>query len=105
MQLIKPYAMAYYNHGRWIADCPENCGFAILLQSRQGMFHCNECQVMWPVEWPSDVDEITEVLEVRKKKHRNWFPHGHDLAVRFNLPHGQTVNELREETEDHNGVD
>lgn len=105
MQLIKPYAMAYYNHGRWIAECPEECGFALLLEKHQAMMHCSECSAVWTVDWPGNVDEITGVLEVRKKRHRNWFPRGHDLAVRLNLPHGQTVAELREETEAHDGVD
>lgn len=104
--LIKPFALAYFNWGRWVVDCPANdCGSAALLEKGQGIFHCPECKYVSKVMWPYNVDEITEVLEIRDKRHRNWFPANHDLALRFNLPHGQTIEELREETEVHRGVD
>lgn len=104
--LIKPHAVAYFNWGRWVADCPTECGSALALSLGQTTFLCRECNYLTQVSWPSNVDEITRALEVRKhKRNQNWFPVNHELALRFNLPHGQTVAELREETEANSGVD
>lgn len=101
MTLLTNKARAYVNFGRWIADCPMNCGSAMQLSSGQGMFHCSECTFMTEVEWPSNPDEIWQaLLERPAKKNRNWFPSNHELAVRSNNPHGQTPQELRDETEE-----
>ncbi len=103
--LVKPLALAYVNWGRWVADCPAACGSAIVLASGQSTFHCPECKHLSGVYWPHNPDEIMEVLEVRNKRNQNWFPVNHDLALRFGLPHGQSVSELREETEAHRGME
>lgn len=100
--LITNHARAYVNHGRWIADCPADCGSARQLQPGEHMYQCGECLLVCTVDWPDDADDIWEALMERPiPKFRNWFPHQHDLALRANLPHGQTPAELREETKDH----
>lgn len=106
--LLAPKARARVNHGRWIADCPRRyCANAIRLKPRQGTFHCGGeggCQLMAPIEWPSDADELWAALAERPvPATRNWYPHGHVEAVRLRLPHGQTAAELREETRQYMG--
>jgi hypothetical protein len=92
-------ARAYVNHGRWIADCPVECGSALSLDPKQVTYHCPECKWMGQIEWPDNADEIWETLQERRiPRTRNWFPSGHVLALRSGSPHGQTVKELLEET-------
>jgi membrane-associated phospholipid phosphatase len=103
--LLTNMARAYVNWGRWVADCPNDCGGALAMERGQAMFSCPECQYLGIIEWPGDVDGITEALAERPvPRTRNWFPSGHTLAERFGLPHGQTPAQLREEGRD-NGVD
>lgn len=89
-------ARAYLNHGRWIADCTRPyCANAEKLASRQGFFRCSNCHQEAPVEWPADVDDIEAVTGLRPvPQTRNWFPPGHDLALRSGCPHGQTPVDL-----------
>lgn len=104
MLTITDSARAYVNLGRWVADCPKECGYALALSPRQGMFHCGECQHLCSVAWPHNADQIWEALAVRELPiNRNWFPAGHDLAVRAGLPEGQSVKDLNEETAEHQG--
>lgn len=99
--LLTNQARAYVNFGRWIADCPIDCGSAMQLQPGQAAFHCPECGHLTTVEWPSNPDEIWEALGKRQaKRNRNWFPSGHQLALRSGSPHGQSVAELDAETEE-----
>lgn len=101
MTLITNKARAYVNFGRWIADCPMDCGSALALQGGQGMFHCPECNYMAEVEWPNNADAIWQQLMHRPaKRNRNWFPSNHQLALRSGSPHGQSPAELAEETEE-----
>lgn len=103
--VIPNLARAYVNYGRWIAECPSSDGGALELDPHQGMFNCPECKALMPIEWPYDADAIWNELEKRPAaRNRNWFPSGHDLALRSGRPHGQTIDELREEAEA-NGVD
>jgi hypothetical protein len=102
-QLLTHTARARVNHGRWIADCPRRyCANAIRLQPRQGTFHCageGGCQMVAPIEWPANADDIWSVLLERPvPSTRNWYPDGHVEALRLGLPHGQSAAELREET-------
>lgn len=100
--LISNKARAYVNHGRWIAECPYECGSAIVLKPGETTFHCSECLSISPVDWPSNAQDIWDALvERRLPRTRNWFPTGHDLALRAGLPHGQTPEELRTEQKDH----
>lgn len=101
MLLTPAQARAYINHGRWIADCPRDCGCALTLDPHQPTYACPECKWMGGVEWPDNADEIWEALQKRAvPRTRNWFPSGHSLALRSNSPHGQTVKQLIEETEE-----
>jgi hypothetical protein len=99
-------AVAYVNHGRWIADCPRpHCNSARRLEPRQARFHCageGGCGMDCPVGWPPNPDELWEVLERRPvPMTRNWFPAGHGLAVRAGVEHGQTVADLVAENHEH----
>lgn len=95
-------ARAWVYRGDWVAECPYGDGYCTLLKGGQFMFHCGECHKVMEVEWPKDPDEIIEALDKRPMKvNRNWFPHDHFLAIKARLPHGQTVQELDEETDYH----
>ena len=101
MSLVTGHARVYINFGRLVADCPLDCGGAVMVQPKQSTFFCQGaggCGHMAPLDWPSDIDELVEALAGRLPKHRNWFPAGHPLALRAGCPHGQTPAELREET-------
>lgn len=105
MNIVTNKARAYVNFGRWIADCPIDCGSAMRLNPRQAMFHCVECRHVAEIEWPANADELWDALEKRQApKNRNWFPAGHPLAVRASIPHGQTVKELEDETRERSEV-
>lgn len=92
------------NFGRWVADCPADCGSALKLSANQSMYHCVECGQLAGVEWPTDADEIWLELSQRPApKNRNWFPSGHVLALKSGSSHGQTPRQLREETETYMG--
>lgn len=95
--------LAYVNHGRWVADCSrEYCNNAVELEPRQGDYHCVNCGLDASVTWPSDADEIWRALAHRPvPQTRNWFPRGHDLAVRAGCPHGQSAADLLAENEEH----
>ncbi len=75
-----PPAVAYVNHGRWVADCPSGCGGAMLLDVDMP-FMCGECfnaelGGQWRrVEWPNDRLKIEFYLERRVLAHTaNWRP-------------------------------
>jgi hypothetical protein len=107
-------ARAYFNHGRWVADCPrEYCSYAFELEPGQDRYLCRTkqrragvppkgCGADAPIEWPTDAGEIQRVLEMRPvEATQNWFPEGHALAVAAGLPHGQSVADLLGENEEH----
>lgn len=105
MELITNQARAYVNFGRWVADCPLDCGSAMQLQPGQGSYHCVECGHLATIEWPDNADDIWAALDERNaKRNRNWFPSNHTLALRSGSPHGQTVQELRDETQENKVV-
>jgi hypothetical protein len=96
-------ARAYHNHSRWVADCPRaHCANAEALAPAQGTFHCSACHHVAPLDWPADAEQITVTLARRPvPSTRNWFPSGHELALRAGLPHGQSVADLEAETREH----
>ena len=105
-QLLTHTARARVNHGRWIADCPRRyCANAMKLEPRQPAFHCGGeggCHMVTTVEWPHDADDIWQALLERPvPATRNWYPDGHVEAIRLGYPHGQTPDELRQETRDY----
>ena len=102
--ITPPKARAYVNHDRWIAECPYECGSARVLERSETMFLCTECKSVSQVEWPADPDGIWEALQERRlPRTRNWFPEEHPLALKCNLPHGQTPKELRDEQAENEG--
>src|SRR5690348_12446372 len=114
-------ARAHVNWGRWIAFCPNAyCNSAEELHPWSGyecghkecrkagfarpgpdtMFHCSECQTIATIEWPPDADAIWDTLNERPdKRKRTWYPLDHEHALLNNLPHGQSISELAEETQ------
>jgi len=78
-------AVAYVNHGRWVADCPDtechgaedttpNRVSGIIALNRDRMV-CTNCGRMWPAEWPPDAGAIVQVLMQRPKVNtRHWWP-------------------------------
>ncbi|MFJ8538190.1 hypothetical protein [Streptomyces sp. NPDC093591] len=115
VELIEAKARAWVYSGDWVADCPRGCGGVEHLFERanpriptsprvvqKSEFHCSYCQMVAPIDWPLNMNEIMSVLVLRPVPHtRNWFPKNHDTALRFRAPHGQTVDELREENREH----
>lgn len=118
MQLIQERARAYVYAGDWVADCPRGCGNVEHLYQaasripgvprtvRVPSFRCSYCKLgdaeTVPVEWPDNMPDIMAVLMLRPIPHtRNWYPHGHETAVRCRIPHGQSVDELRAENAEH----
>lgn len=112
MQLIATKARVFVYCGEPVASCPRPCGnveFVFLPVSRGAprtvpmpVFHCSYCQLSCDIEWPDRLPEIMEVLMRRPVPHnRNWYPQDHDDAVRFRIPHGQSVQQLRDENADH----
>jgi hypothetical protein len=101
--LITTQARAYINFGRWVAECPLECGNALALQPNQVQFFCappGGCGHAGSIEWPDDAQGLWDALEGRAPKNKNWFPPSHNLAIRANCPHGQTPEQLRDETEE-----
>ncbi len=101
----EPLALAYVNHGRWVADCPRPfCGSAQGLYPWQPWFTCTSafCAVTVPVSWPREAAEISAVLAARgAPQWQNWFPARHPLALAARCPHGQTVDDLLAENAAH----
>jgi hypothetical protein len=95
-------ALAYYNHGRWVADCAYDGCFSALVVEGGGSVTCAAppagCGRRYQVEFPGNAPAIEQALSVRPAQNRNWFPDGHPLATAVGWPTGQTVEELHEET-------
>lgn len=78
-------AVAYANHGRWVADCPSGCGGAMLLEPGAPYLcgHCWNAEIggRWRrVAWPRARRAIETLLLARPLAHtRNWQP-GETLA-------------------------
>ena len=105
---------AYMNHGRWVADCPGECGFSALVAPRPGLVQVFRLfsaisvarvnnfrpTIKCPahgrrtVRFPIGMDEIEAILSERPidpivgAKHANWRP-------------GETVESLRIENTKH----
>lgn len=105
MQLLTSRARAFVYSGMWVAECPRGCKNVEKLfdaDGRSNVFYCSNCKALADIEWADDEAGIMAVLELRPiPQNRNWFPTGHDLAVRANLPHGQTVADLVDENREH----
>ena len=91
-------ARAYVYAGNWVSDCPQKCGNVELLVIEAPKFVCSYCYVIGDVEWPTHMNEITTVLERRPVPHtRNWYPKGHETAIKFRLADGQSIDDLMDE--------
>jgi hypothetical protein len=116
VQLIANRARAYVYAGDWVADCPRACGNVEHLYARANprnpasprivqlpVFSCSYCKLAGvPIDWPPNMADIMAVLMHRPIPHtRNWYPAGHDTAVKHRVPHGQSVDELRAENAEH----
>lgn len=115
VELIAAKARAYVYSGDWVADCPRGCGGVEHLYARANprnpasprtvqlpTFGCSYCGMTAPIDWPPNLAEILTVLMLRPVPHtRNWYPQDHDVAVRFRIPHGQSVDDLRAENREH----
>lgn len=109
-------ARAYVYSGDWVADCPrDGCGNVEFLYTpsrmngprdqRRSFFLCSYCGAQAPVDWPHNEHEILAALTVRPLPgSRNWYPQDHPVAVNFRIPHGQTVQDLRDENAEHGVV-
>lgn len=109
-------ARAYVYHGDWIADCPvPGCNSAEHLfrpvspngprVMRADFFHCSACGWQAFIAWPRNMPEISQALMQRRVPHtRNWYPRDHPVAVRFGIPHGQSVRDLLDEQAEHEGT-
>lgn len=119
VQLIATRARAYVYSGDWVADCPRACGNVEHLYARANprnatgprivqlpSFYCSYCKLgetdTVPIDWPPNTADIMAVLMLRPIPHtRNWYPAGHDTAVKYRIPHGQSIDELRAENAEH----
>ena len=106
-------ARAYVYSGEWVADCPRTgCGNVEFLYrpSRPrgprdlvvGVYLCSYCGMQADIAWPDNQHDILTVLARRPLPNtRNWYPTDHPVALRFGLPHGQSVRDLVAENEEH----
>lgn len=106
-------AFAYVYSGEWVADCPAGCNNVefLFMQSRmngprdqrRSFYLCSNCAFATDrIVWPRREHEIMEILSARPvPQTRNWYPKDHPIAIKFKIPHGQTPDELRAESEEH----
>lgn len=118
-----PLARAYVYCGEWVADCPRpgpepgrpgcaNVEFLHRPAAPNGprvlqldFYICSYCGFQAMISWPRRKEDIMLALAVRPvPDNRNWYPRDHPVAIRFRIPHGQSVAQLLEENEAH-GVD
>lgn len=77
--------LAYVNHGRWVADCPE-CGGGILVRivpsERVDRTTCRDCGSEVGIVRPDDevVAAGEDVLSRRRPENRNWDPSRETVA-------------------------
>lgn len=112
-EIVIEWARAYVYSGDWVADCPrEGCGNVEHLFTpinrgaprtvRKPFYACSYCGMEAEIKWPRNMDGIMEVLMKRPvPSNRNWYPKDHSVAVKFRLPHGQSIEDLRDENAEH----
>lgn len=110
---LVPVARAYVYCGDWVADCPrDGCANVehLYRQSRRGgprdvalgFYRCSYCGMEADISWPDNLHAILAVLARRPLPDtRNWYPADHPVAVKFRLPHGQSIKDLEDENEAH----
>lgn len=104
-------ARAFYNHGRWVAPCPEtDCTDARLVYEvnpRTGIptgrrLTQDACANGHPfaIEMPDEQTEaqiVTTLAERAEDKDKGWYPKDHPQAVLDGKPSGQSIKELKDE--------
>lgn len=93
-------ADVYVNYGRFVADCPaEGCSDARAVEPGRRDETCAAGHA-FGLAWHPDLPAVIAELGAREiEARRNWFPPDHPLAVRLGQPHGQTIEDLRAESE------
>lgn len=104
-------ALAYYNHGRWVADCPEDgCTDARALhpEDRNGVVSprpefeqvCvrgHPFRLVCPPEgFRRQVERV--LAEREKEPDRGWLPEGHPWGAVYGFPTGQSIEDLEKES-------
>lgn len=94
---------AWIYNGRWVADCPRNdCANVELADSVNDIFRCSNCGKTAWIEFPENHSQLMNILWERPiPQSRNWFYPDQPLAIKANLPHGQTVDDLIAENREH----
>jgi hypothetical protein len=114
-QLLLPSSQAYIYCGEWVGDCPrEGCANVEFLWmplvpngprvQPKPMYVCSYCGMQAVIEWPDSefmVGAMAVLMQRPVPDNRNWYPADHDVATRFRIPHGQTLDDLRAENEAH----
>jgi hypothetical protein len=104
-------ALAYYNWGRWVVDCPvPGCGDARALHPEDHITGIPSAEPMYEqvcaaghpitIEMPpgQEAARIEVALSERADGDKGWYPKGHARAEAQGFPTGQTVAQLTEET-------
>lgn len=116
-----PMARAYIYAGDWVGDCQRpigekyGCGNTEFLfrptrpngprDRKLDFFICSNCGWQAVITWPDNEHELLAALMRRPvPQTRNWYPTDHPVAIAFRIPHGQSVQELLEEQQEHEGV-
>jgi hypothetical protein len=106
-------AMAYVYGGEWVADCPAGCNNVEFLYERSFMngprdrrrsfYQCSHCGYACErIAFPRREHEILAILMKRPDPStRNWYPQDHPVALKFHIPHGQSLSDLQAENDEH----
>ena len=96
---VQGEVLAYVNHGRWVAQCPD-CRSALVCSREHPLFFCTNCgnasngRKWKAVIYPANRDEIESVLLDRIAAH----PY---KAVTRNWDAVESVADLRRQNQDH----
>lgn len=73
-------APVYFNHGRWVVNCPSGDNNAFMIVGKNRNFICEVCGSEFSVRLPHNHMIIEKVLAQRPlPENRNWYP-GETLA-------------------------
>lgn len=103
--------LAYYNHSRWVVDCPaEGCTDARLVYEVNPQTNIPTGRKLtedtcarghhFLIDMPPESAEaqIVAVLSERiEEADRGWYPRGHERAILTGQPTGQSIADLRAE--------
>ena len=101
---IRGTVRAYINEGRWIVECPSECGGAVIPSLKLRAFMCPNCanlenDGMWyRAIFPPDYRQIENALLRRPNRRGPMFPH--EARNRNWIP-GETLEDLQRENQEH----